>query len=336
MKFREGDFIETKEKLIFDVKGLVHPPRKVIAFVRYIPDPKGDREKFGLKYKKIYELSERYEFLRKEYPQYLVYDNVFNEYLCEASFERIAFHYKPHEKVLELQKRSNLEDVERRSIEFVNFLSGSAEVPISNIGISGSILVGLFSKISDIDIIIYGINNCIAVYDGLKRLLNEGRSIKPYDPDFLSKLHEIRHKDTGVSLRDYVFNERRKSFQGFFKGRDFFVRYVKDWNDINEKYGETIYKTVGYSKIKAVVIDDSDAIFTPCTYSLDNVEVIEGEEYTPIREVASFRGRFCEQAKTGEKILAQGKLERVEGKGMSYYRLLLGNSVRDFMITINR
>lgn len=336
MKFREGDFIETKEKLIFDVKGLVHPPRKVIAFIRYIPDPKGDREKFGLKYKKIYELSERYEFLRKVYPQYLVYDNVFNEYLCEASFERIAFHYKPHEKVLELQKRFDLEDVERRSIEFVNFLSGSAEVSISNFGISGSVLVGLFSKISDIDLIIYGINNCIAVYDTLKWLLNEGRSIKPYDLDFLSKLHEIRHKDTGVSLRDYVFNERRKSFQGFFKGRDFFVRYVKDWNDINEKYGETIYKTVGYSKIKAVVIDDSDAIFTPCTYLLDNVEVIKGDEYTPIREIASFRGRFCEQAKTGEKILAQGKLEQVEGKKRSYYRLLLGNSVRDFMITINR
>ncbi len=33
----EGDFIETYENLIFDVKGVLHPIDKIIAFIRYIP-----------------------------------------------------------------------------------------------------------------------------------------------------------------------------------------------------------------------------------------------------------------------------------------------------------
>ena len=90
---------------------------------------------------------------------------------------------------------------------------------------------------------------------------------------------------------------------------------------------------MGYAKIVGSVIDDSEAIFTPCTYLLDNVETINGKERSPIEEIVSFRGRFCEQAKMGEKVTAQGKIEQVEKKGRIHYRLLLGNTPKDFMIT---
>jgi predicted nucleotidyltransferase len=43
-KAREGDLIETRSNAFFDVKGLVHPPRKVVAFIRFFPNPKGDND----------------------------------------------------------------------------------------------------------------------------------------------------------------------------------------------------------------------------------------------------------------------------------------------------
>ena len=43
----EGDLIESKDGVFFDVKGLVHPPKRVIAFIRYVPDLNGNREKDG-------------------------------------------------------------------------------------------------------------------------------------------------------------------------------------------------------------------------------------------------------------------------------------------------
>jgi hypothetical protein len=47
MLAREGDLIKHKSNVIFDVKGLIHPEGKIIAFPRYIPDPQGPRHGNG-------------------------------------------------------------------------------------------------------------------------------------------------------------------------------------------------------------------------------------------------------------------------------------------------
>ena len=80
IRAREGDLLETHEGLIFDVKGLVHPPKKIIAFLRYYPDTNGDRVRKGIRYKKIYSLKARYKFLETNYPQYLFNDKIFKHY----------------------------------------------------------------------------------------------------------------------------------------------------------------------------------------------------------------------------------------------------------------
>jgi predicted nucleotidyltransferase len=83
----------------------------------------------------------------------------------------------------------------------------------------------------------------------------------------------------------------------------------------------------------ATVADDSEALFTPCTYKIENVKVLQGPELDQIAEVASFRGRFCEQAKPGEAVLVQGKAERVTDKRLnrSYHRVIIGNQPADYM-----
>ncbi|MEM1589439.1 MAG: hypothetical protein QW175_03350, partial [Candidatus Bathyarchaeia archaeon] len=59
-----------------------------------------------------------------------------------------------------------------------------------------------------------------------------------------------------------------------------------------------------------------------------------GPELQPIREIASFRGRFCEQARKGETVIAQGKLEHVTDNRnkCEYFRLLIGNKPTDYMV----
>ena len=84
------------------------------------------------------------------------------------------------------------------------------------------------------------------------------------------------------------------------------------------------------TKIKATIADDSESLFTPCTYKLVNVQIIEGTKTEPIEEIVSFRGRFCEQAKSSETVIAEGKLERVQQKGKrDHFRLLLGSKPSD-------
>ncbi len=154
-----------------------------------------------------------------------------------------------------------------------------------------------------------------------------------YD-DFL-KLYESRIKDTPMPFKKFLWHEKRKNFQGKFMNTDFFIRYVKDWDEIKEEYGDIIYKNQGSIKIKAIIKDDSEAIFTPCSYKISNVEFIDKHLNPQIKYVSSFRGRFCEQVKIGEKIIAQGKLEKVTNSKEEYYRLLVGNKKEDFLITTN-
>lgn len=117
--------------------------------------------------------------------------------------------------------------------------------------------------------------------------------------------------------------------------KHFFIRFVKDLTEINEKYGDKIYKPKGYAKIKATISNNSQSLFTPCSYELTDVEIIEGPKIEHLRKISSFRGRFCEHAKNNEKVIAQGKLEKVRQEGkQEYYRLLLGSKPSDYMVLV--
>jgi len=335
MRTREGDLIKTRENIIFDVKGLVHPPDKVIAFPRFIPDLTGFRKHEGAKYKKIYALSTRFRFLEQKYPQYTAYDAIFDEKLCAVPLEKVEEYYRPAERLHRMRSAKRLDGVEMCALEFLEQLKTCTGISWDAMGISGSLLVKLHSPGSDVDPIVYGTQNCLKAYWALKSLQKDAKSaVKPYSPEELRRLFGFRFQDTRVSFEDFVRTESRKALQGMFKGRDYFMRFVKDWHEVQEEYGDVQYRNLGYAKVKAEVEDDSEVIFTPCSYRLRNVRVLEGANHHAIKEIASFRGRFCEQARRGEVVIAQGKVEKVTDKkrNFEHYRLLIGNKPTDFMV----
>jgi len=334
MKAREGDLIEDINGSIFDVKGLVHPPDRIIAFPRFVPNPNGERRRADVSYSKIYALSERFVWLEGKFPQYLVYDQVFDDRLCEVPIEAVENHYQPADRLQDLHHEDKLDDLERQALQFVKTLKGNVNISWSKLGISGSILAKLHTPTSDIDPIVYGSESCRKAYSALRFLGEDKESpVKPYSRDGLKRLFDFRSKDTVTSFEDFVRTESRKILQGTFMGRDYFIRFVKDWNEVEEEYGTIRYKSVGYARIKATVVDDSEMIFTPCCYKLSDVEFLEGTCIESVGEIVSFRGRFCEQARNGETVVAQGKVESVQKLGeREHYRLLLGNKTSDHMI----
>ncbi len=339
MRAREGELIQTNKKIVFDVKGLVHPPNRIIAFPRYIPSPEGSRGRLGNLYGKVYSFSDRFNFLKEEAPELIVHDPVFDATLCEVPVSAVKKHYKPIDKLRRLRSAKTLNALERKAVEFAEDLKKTANVPWNCIGISGSVLSGLYTSHSDIDPIVYGVENCNRTYAALQHLMEDDDSrFKPYNRRGLRALFDFRSKDTIMSFEDFKLVESRKAFQGLFDGTDYFVRFVKDWNETNEQYGDLHYKDCGNTKISATITDSTEALFTPCIYGIENTKVIHGARTQEITEIVSFRGRFCEQLPKNLRepptVEAQGKVEAVTKTktGETHYRLLLGNKPTDYMV----
>jgi predicted nucleotidyltransferase len=296
----------------------------------------GERKRNGKRFTKFYALAKRYELLKREYPQYLVTDPVFNTRLCEVPTQDIKTHYQPTKGMQKLRKKNNLDEAEQAALEFMKILQKESGVNWTKLGVSGSILVNLQEPASDIDLVVYGTKSGYQVAETMKQLLQDKNSpIEAYDTQGLKELYEFRSKDTNITFKDFARTDSRKISHGKFMDKHFFIRFVKDINEIDEKYGDRIYQPEGYAKIKSTVTNNSQALFTPCSYEISDVQIIEGQKIEQLKEVSSFRGRFCEHAKNQEKIVAQGKLERVKEKGKpDYYRLLLGSKPSDYMILV--
>jgi len=335
IKAREGDLIETRGDPIFDVKGLVHPPGRIVAFIRYFAAAKGRRNREGRTYDKVYPLSERYALLQDRFPEYLVFDPVFDETLCEVPVNDVTKHYEPARHLRELRFSIALDSLQYKALCFAELLKKNANIPWESVGISGSIMIGLHTANSDIDPIVYGSENCKrtrAALEGFFKTDNE--LVKPYTRQDLKVLFDFRSKDTIMNFEDFVRTESRKALQGKYEGTDYFVRCVRDWNENGEEYGIVQYKNMGRARIEATVADDSQSLFTPCSYKIESMRQLEGKKIESIEEIASFRGRFCESAKKGEVVNASGKVEQVTDNlhKNKYLRLLIGGNPADCII----
>ncbi|MHA1723804.1 MAG: hypothetical protein ACTSYC_01490 [Promethearchaeota archaeon] len=339
----EGDYIETKkDHLFFDVKGILHPSDRKICFIRFYPDPAGNRIKNGLRYKKIYDLKKRFEFLNKNYPQYLFYSQQWDVELQGVKNEDIKKIYTPREYLKSLTHRSNLTRLEKCSLELCSLFISEGNLPEHTIGISGSPMVGLYKDDSDIDLIIYGTEISKQFQEYLPSIFEDNNFCRKYTLSEYQTHYEWRVGGSDIPFDMFLFTEQRKLHQGMYKGFEFFIRYIKSPKDWCGSYDDYKFKNLGRISLKAKIINSDDSIFTPCSYQIEPQKIlhvdIKDKEIMmkEIKEISSFRGRFCEQAKAGENVLVEGKLEKVYFQDkLSYYRILLQDQVLDKMIVLN-
>jgi len=335
VKAREGDFIETFDGLIFDVKGLLHPPDRVIAYLRYVPDGRGGRERAGIKYRKVYSLYARAKLLARKWPQYVYPDPFLNREVQAVPLDKVKHHYLPAEKFAQMRRAVELDQQERLAADMAETLVKEAGVSVSSIGVSGSILVSLHTNKSDMDLLLYGSDVARRCHSKLRAILGaRSHGFTPYQKSDLRKLYTQRGLGTAIPFETFTRHEQSKVLQGKFRETDYFIRCVKEWDEWHEAYGDRKYYPVSRAIVRATISDDSDSIFTPCTYQIVDVR-ITGKHPEPT-QIVSFRGRFCEQVRRGEPILARGSLERAVDERGETYRLVIGEDPRDCLVVVGK
>ncbi|MBU2559798.1 nucleotidyltransferase domain-containing protein [archaeon] len=295
---RIRDFIETTDGLIFASVSYHHPPDRRLAFLRYYPDTEGERERSGVRYKKIASTAQSFEFLEKNYPE-----SVFSYQgarLQGVPVEKIKKIHRGEDKLKKICRNPETpleKKIKRLSDTFRN-------IPHDHKGITGSVLVGLDTPDSDIDFVVYGVENHKRAREIFENSAS-GRLCELKEDEWRRSYEKRFSGHDTLSFDEYLWHERRKWHKGTFEGVIFDILLVRDRSEIGAppKPCERKEKI----KIECRVKDAAFAFDSPSIYK---VEYGDGR----IKEVLSYTHTYAGQAFKGEEIEVCGFLEEAKSK----------------------
>ncbi len=333
--FRDRDYLRTKEGFFFCVVGPLHPPNRVISYLKYAPSRRGKwgrgRRRFrrALKDYTIPSLLETFRLLEKEYPHYLFYSPFYNVLMTAVPLEFIARHYKPEEKLAQIMEARRPDRLQKKLRSFISILADRSGVSVESFGVTGSLLMSIHRlTVSDLDITVYGCKNGLAV----KRALIDAYMVKGSKTKRFENANLTGWVKNKTRIHPLTFDEasliyQRKWNLGVFDSTKFSVHPVKTEDEVNEEYADRVYESVGSVTVGAVVHQNSESMFLPAVYQVREAKVIKGPQATDIEEVVSYEGLYGDIAEVGETILVKGKLEQVTEKKSKrrYHRVLVGS-----------
>ncbi len=325
----DGDTFITKEGFIFNVFGYEHPENRVFAFLKYIPssfkslfqiDFLERAWKLGLlklfRAEKLYTAQNYQKFIetfKKNFPNYVYFCPFREKEVISAPLDSIKQVYVPRECLKLIAKRKRKDSLQKLTLEFIGLLSSESGISLEDFGVHGSVALNMHTIESDIDLVVYGSRNFRKLEQTLQKLVETG-------------------------MLSYVFNNRldaARKFKGRFKGKIFMYNAVRKPEEINVKYGVYRFKPLKPVKFSCTVKDDSEAMFRPAIYKIEDYKPSSSSSSLPREEapeaVVSMIGCYRNVAKKGDKIGVSGMLERVENieTGESHYQVVVGTGVNE-------
>lgn len=279
------DFIETKEGLIFAVVENGLEQGKLLCFLRYILA--GDR------YLKV-NTEQANQFLAKHYPHYL-YDSLIKEAHCHAlTVQQISKHYQPRSRLKNIVVNQPMDNVEEDLMLLYHAFKKNG-LAVDNMGITGSILVGVQNSTSDIDLVFYS-----------RKIFNQARQITQtlIAQEICSELDNkawqmtYQRRNCELSYQEYLWHEKRKLNKALIKQRKFDLSLVLE---TTQNTDSITYRKLKAVVVKAKVLDDSLAFDYPAEFVI---------KHQQINSIVCYTASYAGQAKTGEWIEAAGQLEQ--------------------------
>jgi len=332
--FRDRDFIQTSEGFFFCVVGPLHPPKRVISYIKYIPSESGvwgsGEKKFSRLLQKytIPNLLETFNYLERNYPHYLFHSPVDNIAITAVPHHYISEHFKPEQKLAQLMQASQLDSLQEKLVKFTRFLEETSGVPKESFGVTGSLLIDIHQPaFSDLDVTVYGLNDSWALHKALTEKRSSGLPMKRLEGKALEEWCIKKAEQYPLSPAEASKIYQRRWNLGFFEDRWVSIHPVKLESEVTEEYGQKSYVPYGQVTIQAVVNDNTDSLFLPATYQIEDVKLLAGQQLGDVTEVVSYESLYDSLAENGETIQARGKLERVSEKGtrLEHYRVLVGS-----------
>ena len=338
LNLRDRDAIVTREGFIFRVFGYSHPADAYFCDAEYASerlfkstDPRAPRTGGDGVFYKFYD-DEGWKFILSKYPQYTVHHEMLGRRIVGVHKRDIAEARKPEERMRALAiepPRDELVDAMQQVLEAVTSRTGLTE---SDFGVFGSMLQGFHHpKLSDIDLVVYGITANNRVRNTLETLYAEKQSGFRNEFETAKAMEGKRWRFENFSAKEFLWHQKRKQIYGLFheakSGRTIKSEFepVKAWNEIKSEYDpKARIMRKDWVRIKARVTEEAEAPFIPSVYGIEPIEVLSGSQAAlEAVRVVSYMEEFRQQAQKNETVVVEGSLEEVVLPSGNWHQIAL-------------
>jgi predicted nucleotidyltransferase len=296
-RFLAKDFVIVKEGLAFAVVDSALEEGLILCFLRYRRAANGWRK---------VDTAAANALLAAEYPHYLFYSAQKDARLHGVPVAAVTTHLKPRAVLQKLLRRRPADPVQQDLLVLCN-LYRHAGLPLQQVGVTGSLLLGAQKAASDIDLVFYN-RDCF--HQGRKitqHLVSEG-ALEPLDE--AAWRHSYDRRDCALPIDEYVWHERRKFNKACINGRKFDLSLVTESSHEHQRS----YRKLGEVELRVRVKDARHAFDYPATLLLEHPE---------ISSCVSFTATYNGQAESGEWVAVRGHLEETD-RGTR--RIVIGSS----------
>jgi len=292
--YQPRDFIETAEGLLFAVVDGLPEDGKVLSFLRYAAAGKMSTAAANA-------------LLRERHPHYLHHSARLDARLHAVPIAHVHRHHRPRARLRDILARGGQDAIERKLLRLLRLLAEGG-LPLDAVGVTGSLLIGRQTLVSDLDLVVYGRDNFFRARV-LVRALVEAGQLGDLDADAWRDAYGRRGCE--LDYAEFLRHERRKGNKGMIEGTKFDLALIAE--EI-EPAPAAIWRKTGKARLRACVLDDAGAFDHPARYLVGHPE---------IGEILSFTHTYAGQAQTGEWIEAAGAVESADD---GRQRLVVGSS----------
>lgn len=338
LTLRDRDAVITREGLIFRVFGYSHPPNAFICDAEYASakvftskDPRAPRTGGNQTFYKFYN-DEGWKLVSARFPQYTVFHEMLGQRVVGIKQGDIAEVRKPEERLQALIKASSKDELQGATQRVLSIVLQRSGLSAVSFGVFGSMLHGFHHpKLSDIDLIVYGVRENAKIRETLQALYADSRSgfKNEFESDAAMAGKQWRFKN--YTVKEFIWHQKRKQIYGLFNdaksGRTIKAEFepVKAWSEIASEYdSQTRILRKGWVKITARVTADNETPFIPSVYGIKPLTVLNGtRDALEAVRVVSYMEEFRAQAEKDETVTVEGNLEEVITPHNSFHQIAL-------------
>lgn len=327
---RDRDIFHDTEGRVFVVLGYIQPSDRILSFLKYVPDPSGEWQSSGIKYKRIFwgSVSSTVDGMRLLPSDYIIADSHFGTDLLEPPRVNIAKYFSPEirlKEIIESGPNDHLEELAKRGADTLHDVLG---ISYEHIGVAGSILwKGHNLERSDINMNIYGFDNSWSLHENYESLI-EGR-----EGTRLRELVDWKHAMARVHARIPIM--KSEDLQNLFVRRKALclgdvcigITPILLPSESPIYYGSESYTAITTEPmtIKMEIEEAESGIFHPAIYGVQSspLDVIDGES---VSRIMVYDGAFGGLLRTGDRVEVTGTLQRVvpTNRDQTFYQIMVG------------